>query len=119
MVSFPTSTKVQTQSSDTESYSEISSQLIKDEAEANLTNAKADDQKKLTELKESLAYNVLFFMWLWCGLMFLGVIIYFTSQLALNKEIPKEVIIGMFTATSVVVGLVGYILKGLFGGKES
>lgn len=103
------------------SEQDIKLQLSSDEqaAKTRLTHADAADKEKLTELKESLAYNVLFFMWLWCGLMFLGVIIYFTSQLSLNKEIPKEVILGMFTATSVVVGLVGYILKGLFGGKES
>lgn len=89
-------------------------------AEARHMNAKAADQEKLTELKESLAHNVLFFMWIWCGLMFLGVATYFTAQLSLNKEIPKEVILGMFTATTVVVGLVGFILKGLFGnGKEN
>lgn len=101
------------------SEQDIKHELSSDEQAANarLANATAADKEKLTELKESLAYNVLFFMWLWCGLMFLGVIIYFTSQLTLNKEIPKEVILGMFTATSVVVGLVGYILKGLFGGK--
>ncbi|WP_368164005.1 hypothetical protein [Aeromonas sp. R6-2] len=104
------------------SESDIKQQLATDEKAAltRLTNASAADQETLTKLKEDLAHNVLFFMWIWCGLMFLGVMIYFTSQLSLNKEIPKEVILGMFTATTVVVGLVGFILKGLFGsGKEN
>lgn len=117
---FPTTTKVTTTYHDNEGYSEINKKLSVDEANADLVGAKADDQKVLTRLKESLAYNVLFFMWIWCGLMFLGVMTYFTAQLTLNKEIPKEVVLGMFTATTVVVGLVGFILKGLFGnGKEN
>lgn len=103
-----------------QSEQEIKAELSADAqlAKNRLVHADAADKEKLTELKESLAHNVLFFMWIWCGLMFLGVMIYFTSQLTLNKEIPKEVILGMFTATTVVVGLVGFILKGLFGGKE-
>ncbi|MCG9734765.1 hypothetical protein L1D51_12250 [Pseudoalteromonas shioyasakiensis] len=117
----PFKTPVKEPSNVDPSEQEIKAQLSLDEqtARTRLTHADAADKEKLTELKESLAYNVLFFMWLWCAMMFLAVIIYFTSQVTLNKEIPKEVILGMFTATSVVVGLVGYILKGLFGGKES
>jgi cation transport ATPase len=100
--------------------SEVKNSLKYDAAEARKKHAEAADQETLTKLKEDLAHNVLFFMWIWCGLMFLGVMTYFTSQLSLNKEIPKEVILGMFTATTVVVGLVGFILKGLFGnGKEN
>jgi|GEM_PF-3954206 len=54
-------------------------------------------------------------MFVWCGLIFIAIFAYFYSLISLDKEIPKEVILGMFTATTVVIGLVGYILKGLFG----
>ena len=75
------------------------------------------DQKKLTELKESLANNVLTFLWVWFSVVTLGFIFYFAHQVSLDKEIPKEVIISIFTCTAVIAGLVGYILKGLFGTK--
>ncbi|MFM5394191.1 hypothetical protein ACEUAB_08550 [Aeromonas veronii] len=84
-------------------------------AQAKLDDAKAEDQIALTKLKSQYAGAVMFFLWFWFGALCLATLTYFSSQLALNKEIPKEVILGMFTATAVVVGLVGYILKGLFG----
>jgi len=84
-------------------------------AKAKLDNAKAEDQIALTKLKGEYAGAVMIFLWFWFGALCLATLTYFSSQLTLNKEIPKEVIIGMFTATAVVVGLVGYILKGLFG----
>lgn len=79
------------------------------------THAEAQDQETLTALKEKLAYRVVGFMFVWCGLIFVAIFAYFYSLISLDKEIPKEVILGMFTATTVVIGLVGYILKGLFG----
>lgn len=87
-------------------------------AEARLKNAIADDKIALTKLKEQFAGAVMCFLWFWFGALCLATITYFSSQLALNKEIPKEVILGMFTATAIVVGLVGYILKGLFGNSN-
>lgn len=84
-------------------------------ARAKLDDAKAEDQIALTKLKSQYAGAVMFFLWFWFGALCLATLTYFSSQLALNKEIPKEVILGMFTATAIVVGLVGYILKGLFG----
>lgn len=89
-----------------------------EKAKARIDNAKADDQKTLTRLKEDYAGAIMFFLWFWFGALCLVVLTYFSSLLALNKEIPKEVIIAIFTTTAVVVGLVGYILKGLFGARE-
>lgn len=89
----------------------------REKSELAALNAQTEDLRALTRLKESLAHNVLFFMWMWCGFLFLGLIMYFTTQITLGKEIPKEVILGLLTSTTVVVGLVGFILKGLFGNK--
>lgn len=101
------------------SEEEIIGSLDDDErsASARLTNAAAADQEKLTELKEQFAAAILFFLWIWFGALSLVVLTYFSHQMFLEKEIPKEVIISIFTCTAVVVGLVGYILKGLFGTK--
>lgn len=99
--------------------SDIADVETREKSELAALNAKTEDQRALTRLKESLAHNVLFFMWMWCGFLFLGLLTYFSSQLSLGKEIPKEVILGLLTSTTVVVGLVGFILKGLFGGKET
>jgi hypothetical protein len=87
-------------------------------AEAKKTDAQAEDIKALTELKKDLAGSVLFFMYMWFGALILLVVMYVAAQTAMNKEVPKEVIIAAFTTSAVVLGLVGYILKGLFGSKE-
>ncbi|MDG2779379.1 hypothetical protein P7L92_23400 [Vibrio parahaemolyticus] len=99
------------------SDSDITDVENREKTELAALNAKTEDQRALTRLKESLAHNVLFFMWMWCGFIFLGLMTYFSSQLSLGKEIPKEVILGLLTSTTVVIGLVGFILKGLFGSK--
>lgn len=103
-----------------ESEKDIIGELEDDEhkkAIARNLHAAAADQEKLTELKESYAGAILFFMWMWCFAVAFAVLTYFTYQINLGKEIPKEVIISIFTCTAVVIGLVGYILKGLFGSK--
>jgi len=82
-------------------------------------NALAKDKEELTKLKSSYAGAVMFFMWMWFGALILMTMSYFTYQMTLNREIPKEVIISVFTCTAIVVGLVGYILKGLFGGNQA
>jgi hypothetical protein len=87
-------------------------------AEERYLDSKTDDQKKLTELKESYAGAVMIFLWFWFGALILLILTYVSHLIATDKEIPKEVIIAAFTCTAVVVGLVGYILKGLFGSKE-
>jgi len=99
---------------------QIVEEQISDEEQkalARLTHATAADQEKLTELKESYAGAVLRFMWTWFAAVVVLMLSYFVYQSGLGLEIPKEVIISIFTCTAVVVGLVGYILKGLFGTK--
>ena len=99
---------------------EIIDSLDNDEhqkAQIRLANATAADQEKLTELKESYASSILLFMRMWAVAVAIAVATYFSHQMFLGKEIPKEVIISLFTCTAVVIGLVGYILKGLFGSK--
>ncbi|EGR1057213.1 hypothetical protein EFU43_18590 [Vibrio cholerae] len=86
-------------------------------AEARHMNAMAADQETLTELKKNLAGQTMFFMWFWFGALCLLVLTYCTYLLGTGKEIPKEIIIAAFTSSTVVVGLVGFILKGLFGTK--
>lgn len=97
--------------------SDIADVESREKTELAALNAQTEDIRALTRLKESLAHNVLFFMWMWCGFVFLGLMTYFTAQITLGNEIPKEVILGLLTSTTVVVGLVGFILKGLFGTK--
>ncbi|ELV8618477.1 hypothetical protein QNE76_004117 [Vibrio vulnificus] len=101
------------------SESEIKTQLALDELQANnrSVNADAADKEVLTELKKSLAGQTMFFMWFWFGALCLLVITYVTYVLGTGKEIPKEIIIAAFTSSTVIVGLVGFILKGLFGTK--
>jgi len=86
-------------------------------SKAKLNNALAHDQEALTKLKGDFAAGIMIFLWFWFGALVLFILTYYTHQMTLGKEIPKEVIISAFTCTAVVVGLVGYILKGLFGSK--
>lgn len=102
------------------SEKEIFASLADDEhakAQARIVNAAAADQEKLTELKETYASAILCFLWFWCAALFVMVTGYFVHQVVLGQAVPKEVIISIFTCTAVVVGLVGYILKGLFGSQ--
>lgn len=87
-------------------------------SQAQFIDSKTKDQIALTELKKEYAGNVMVFLWFWFGALCISMFIYFVSQLTLSREIPKEVILGMLTSTAVVVGLVGYILKGLFGNNQ-
>lgn len=97
----------------------VASQALDEEAKAHarLTHATAADQEKLTELKEFYAGAVLRFMWVWFVMLVATTGVYFIVQIISGKGIPKEVMISLFTCTAVVIGLVGYILKGLFGSK--
>lgn len=79
--------------------------------------AQAADTETLTELRRSYAGGVMAFLWFWFGAMCLLMMTYLSYQMTLEKDIPKEIIISAFTSTAVVVGLVGYILKGLFSVK--
>lgn len=88
-------------------------------ASTRKANAEAGDVETLTDLKRDLSRSVVMSMWLWFVGLFIFVAVYLYSQICVQQlEVPKEVIIAMFTASTLVVGLVGYILKGLFSVKE-
>ena len=106
------------------SVSQTEDTILNEQGRRTLEEARVDhldsltgDNKKLTELKESYAGAVMFFLWYWFGALILVTLTYFTYQMNIGKEIPKEVMIAIFSTTAIVVGLVGYILKGLFGSK--
>lgn len=88
-------------------------------AEEDYLNSKTEDQRKLTKLKEEFANQTFNFLYMWFGFTAFILILYVCYQFTHEKEIPKEVIIAMFTCSAAVFALVGYILKGLFGGKDS
>ena len=87
------------------------SQIKKSDAETN-------DIKALTKIKKNIVDQTLFFTKIWIGLNIIFTIIYFGHQILLCREIPKEVMIAIFSTTAIVVGLVGFILKGLFGSRS-
>jgi membrane-associated HD superfamily phosphohydrolase len=80
--------------------------------------AKNKDILALTDLKKKLSVQVIWLMWLWFVVLCIAMAIYFGEQFRYSREIPAEVIIAMLTSTTVVVGLVGLILKGLFKVQE-
>lgn len=88
--------------------------------EAKLKRIKAEIKEKraVTKLKSSYAGSVMFFLWIWFGALCLLMLAYVTTQLTLNREIPKEIIIAAFTSTAFVAGLVGFVIKGLFNGQS-
>jgi len=86
-----------------------------EEAKVDHLDAKTHDQKTLTALKGKYAEAVMNFLWTWFFAVFLAVFFYYLHQVSLEREIPKEVIISIITSTAVIAGLVGYIVKGLFG----
>ena len=76
--------------------------------------AKAADIEADIKLKRGLSIAITIFMGVWTGIIFYLINKYFNYQICLRKEIPKEVIASILASTSIVVGLVGYMLKGLF-----
>lgn len=69
-----------------------------------------------TEIKKWIAEQTFGFMICWCCFVGLMTIIYFAVKV---QNIEKEVIITLLGSTTIsVVGLVGFIVKGLFGTKE-
>lgn len=88
------------------------------QAEIDHIQANTADVTQLTKLKKSLAAHVIWLMWLWFSALVLSVSLYFYSHLSFHRDIPKEVILGLLTSTTIVFGLVGFILKGLFGSKD-
>ncbi|KAB7669205.1 hypothetical protein [Plesiomonas shigelloides] len=77
---------------------------------------KAKSLETDTEIKKWIAQQTFGFMICWCCFVGLMIIIYFAVK---AQNIEKEVIITLLGSTTIsVVGLVGFIVKGLFGTKE-
>lgn len=87
------------------------------QAEIATIHAQTEDTKLLTNMKKSYARSVMKFLWMWAIVLSGFLLSYFYYTMSKGDEIPKEVIISMLTCTAVVVGLVGYVIKGLFGNK--
>jgi len=87
--------------------------------EINQIKANIAETKSNTELKKKLAWKTFRFMEGFVCLIFVFLLYYFCYFAYNNEEVPKEVIIALITTSlAAVVGLVGFILKGLFGSKE-
>jgi hypothetical protein len=88
------------------------------QAEVAHIQANTADVTQLTRLKKTLASHVLCLMWLWFTALVISISVYFYAHISFNRDIPQQVILGLLTSTTIVFGLVGFILKGLFGTKE-
>lgn len=83
-------------------------------ADADIASRNADtrDKHSQTKLREELAGRVFTFMERWCAYVALIFWLYFSTK---KGDIPPEVMIALLTTTTVsVIGLVGFIVKGLF-----
>lgn len=86
-------------------------------AEAALRQAETRDKESQTKLRELLADRVFVFMERWCAFVALNFWIYVATK---KGDIPAEVMIALLTTTTVsVIGLVGFIVQGLFKSTAS
>lgn len=94
------------------SLSAVSKDVQSLEADARIKNAEADGKITDNGLREQMATRTYSFMRIWCT--FVGVIIFF--YVAANQfNPPKEVIIALMGTTTIsIVGLVGFVVSGLF-----
>ncbi|HIF9228983.1 TPA: hypothetical protein ACX6S2_002744 [Photobacterium damselae] len=84
--------------------------------EANHLKAKTKSLETDNDIKKWIAEKTFNFMAWWCGFVALMVFMYFGSK---KGNVEKEVIIALMGTTTIsVVGLVGFIVKGLFGSKD-
>lgn len=96
---------------------ELTIQKLK--AEIDDLNARTGELKNTTKLKKKLAFKTFRFMQGFTALIFVFVTYYVCYFVWYRLEIPKEVVIALITTSlAAVVGLVGFILKGLFGNKD-
>ncbi|MDK9424793.1 hypothetical protein [Vibrio parahaemolyticus] len=101
-----------------ETEESIKNMLSEDEmrAKIRLTNSQAHDNEKLTEIKETLAHKTFKFMEIFAFFAAVVFWIYISLHLSKGEPIPEKVMIAFITTTlATVIGLVGFILKGLFG----
>ena len=88
------------------------------EANARKTHSEANEIETMTRVKEALADRTFNYMQSFSIFAALVFWIYISSLLSQNKTIPDNVMIAFLTTTvATVLGLVGFILKGLFGQK--
>lgn len=84
--------------------------------EANHLKAKTKSLETDNDIKKWIADKTFKFMAYWCSFVAVMVWMYFGTK---QGQIEKEVIIALLGTTTIsVVGLVGFIVKGLFGVKE-
>lgn len=80
--------------------------------EAAQRQAETRDKESQTKLREQLASRVFVFMERWCAFVAINFWIYVATK---KGDIPAEVMIALLTTTTVsVIGLVGFIVQGLF-----
>ena len=92
--------------------------IVKEEERRTKEQAEVSRIDTETKLKKKLAYKTFSFMERFVNFIGILLIVYVAHFIANTKEIPKEVMIALITTTlAAVVGLVGFILKGLFGSK--
>lgn len=87
------------------------------EADIGNKTALTKDIIALTRLKVGLSVFIALFMVSMFIFQWVEVGKYLGSLTAMQKEVPKEVIIAILAASSSVVTLMGFILKGLFRSK--
>lgn len=81
-------------------------------AEAASKHADTQDKQSQTRLREQLAGRVFTFMERWCAFVAIIFWMYFSTK---KGDIPSEVMIALLTTTTVsVIGLVGFVVQGLF-----
>ena len=103
-----------------QSEEDIEHQLAVDERRANArkTHSEANEIERMTDIKVDLANRTFHYMQSFSIVAGLVFWLYISSLLSQNKIIPDNVIIAFLTTTvATVLGLVGFILKGLFGQK--
>lgn len=108
---------------ESENYTSTEDQLLQSESKRDSSRTKEDAERDSldsdTKLKKELASRTFSFMERFVCLIFIFVIYYICYFAWFRLEIPKEVIIALITTSlATVIGLVGFILKGLFGAKE-
>ena len=81
-------------------------------------NAEAADQEALTGIKKDYANKIFWFMVSFAIFVAIILSLYFYQHISSGTIPPESVIIALITTTfATVVGLVGFIVKGLFGSK--
>lgn len=86
--------------------------IRRQDAETALVKEKANQEKTKTEIMDWIARKTFSFMSAWCGFVAIMFFMYFGTK---QGQIEKEVIITLLTTTTVsVIGLVGFIVQGLF-----